>query len=104
MSAVERRSCINGAQHSCRPAERGRCSAATCNAMSMQTVVMACSLCAGLQGAAGPALLRSYDAERRPVALANTALSVANWHAAMRIPQVRVLRRTFSIDVVTGKQ
>ena len=50
---------------------------------------MACSTCAALQGATGPALLRSYDAERRPVARANTALSVANWRAAMRIPQVR---------------
>lgn len=52
------------------------------------TVLMACSLGAALQGAAGPALLASYNAERRPVARANTALSVANWRAAMRIPQV----------------
>ena len=48
-----------------------------------------CCARAALQGAAGPGLLRSYEAERRPVALANTALSVANWHAAMRIPQAR---------------
>ena len=52
------------------------------------TVLTACSACAALQGAAGPGLLASYNAERRPVALANTALSVANWRAAMRIPQV----------------
>lgn len=42
-----------------------------------------------LQGAAVPGLLASFEAERRPVALANTALSVANWHAAMRVPQAR---------------
>ena len=58
-----------------------------CNGLHA-TVLMACSACAALQGAAGPGLLRSYDAERRPIALANTALSVANWRAAMRIPQV----------------
>ncbi|KAK9846335.1 hypothetical protein WJX81_001811 [Elliptochloris bilobata] len=48
---------------------------------------LAWKLAAVLQGAAGPELLRSYGAERRPIALANTALSVANWRAAMRIPQ-----------------
>jgi hypothetical protein len=38
-------------------------------------------------GAAGDALLGSYTAERRPVALANTALSVANYWDAVRLPQ-----------------
>ncbi|KAK9819702.1 hypothetical protein WJX72_001426 [[Myrmecia] bisecta] len=38
-------------------------------------------------GHAGPGLLDSYEAERRPVALANTALSVANYEEAIRVPQ-----------------
>jgi 2-polyprenyl-6-methoxyphenol hydroxylase-like FAD-dependent oxidoreductase len=43
-------------------------------------------LAAVLQGAAGEGLLRSYQAERRPVAEANTALSVANWNEAVKVP------------------
>ena len=81
-----------GTQRMCRPVGWGRCGTGLwpCDAASIQCKILnPCSLCAALQGAAGPALLRSYDAERRPVALANTALSVANWRAAMRIPQVR---------------
>ena len=31
------------------------------------------------------ALLASYEAERRPVALVNTALSVRNWHDALKV-------------------
>jgi len=41
------------------------------------------SACAGR---AGPGLLATYEAERRPVALANTALSVANFRDAVRVP------------------
>ena len=40
-----------------------------------------------LKGQAGAGLLASYDAERRPVAHANGALSVANWHEAMTVPR-----------------
>ncbi len=39
-----------------------------------------------LNGTASERLLDSYHAERRPVALANTALSVANWQEAVRVP------------------
>ena len=38
-----------------------------------------------MQGHAPKQLLRSYEAERRPVAQANTALSVANWREAMKV-------------------
>jgi hypothetical protein len=40
-----------------------------------------------IKGLAAPSLLESYQAERRPVALANTALSVANWREATRVPE-----------------
>ncbi|KAI8463562.1 MAG: hypothetical protein J3K34DRAFT_526882, partial [Monoraphidium minutum] len=43
-------------------------------------------LAAVVRGAASPDLLASYEAERRPVALANTALSVKNWGEAVRVP------------------
>ena len=89
-SGVER--ATPGTQRMCRPVGWGRYGTGLwpCDAASAQcNILNPCSLCAALQGAAGPALLRSYDAERRPVALANTALSVANWRAAMRIPQAR---------------
>ena len=37
-------------------------------------------------GRAGRGLLATYEAERRPIALANTALSVANFRDAVRVP------------------
>ena len=40
-----------------------------------------------LKGQASAELLDSYQAERRPVALANSALSVANWQDAMTVPR-----------------
>ena len=40
-----------------------------------------------LGGQAGPQLLGSYGAERRPVALANTRLSVRNWQEATAVPR-----------------
>ena len=40
-----------------------------------------------IQGSAREALLDSYGAERRAIALANTALSVANWEEALRVPR-----------------
>ena len=40
-----------------------------------------------LKGQAGPQLLASYQAERQPVARANSALSMANWHDAMAVPR-----------------
>ncbi|GAX80176.1 hypothetical protein CEUSTIGMA_g7614.t1 [Chlamydomonas eustigma] len=49
---------------------------------------LAWKLAAVLKGSAGTRLLHSYEVERRPVALANTALSVANWEEAVRVPQV----------------
>lgn len=30
-------------------------------------------------------LLQSYEAERRPVAVANTALSIANWEETLKV-------------------
>lgn len=39
-----------------------------------------------LQGKADPRLLATYEHERRPVALANTALSVSNWQQALKVP------------------
>lgn len=47
---------------------------------------LAWKLAAVVHGAVPASLLRSYETERRPVALANTALSVANWHQAVRVP------------------
>lgn len=38
-------------------------------------------------GRAGRGLLDSYEAERRPVAVANTALSVANFHESLAVPR-----------------
>ena len=40
-----------------------------------------------LGGQAGPQLLGSYEAERRPVAQANTWLSVRNWQEATAVPR-----------------
>ena len=40
-----------------------------------------------LEGQASPGLLDSYQAERRPVAHANSALSLANWQEAMAVPR-----------------
>lgn len=40
-----------------------------------------------LGGQAGPQLLGSYEAERRPVAQANTQLSVRNWEEATEVPR-----------------
>jgi hypothetical protein len=48
---------------------------------------LAWKLAAVVSGAAGDRLIDSYEAERRPVALANTALSLANWRQAVRVPQ-----------------
>jgi 2-polyprenyl-6-methoxyphenol hydroxylase-like FAD-dependent oxidoreductase len=48
---------------------------------------LAWKLAAVLQGAASEQLLASYQDERRPVAEANTALSVANWNEAVKVPQ-----------------
>jgi hypothetical protein len=48
---------------------------------------LAWKLAAVLQGTAGEQLLASYQSERRPVAEANTALSVANWNEAVKVPQ-----------------
>ncbi|KAG2431150.1 hypothetical protein HXX76_009680 [Chlamydomonas incerta] len=47
---------------------------------------LAWKLAAVLRRLAAPQLLGSYQAERRPVALANTALSVRNWGEAARVP------------------
>ena len=49
---------------------------------------LAWKLAAVLKGAAAPKLLDSYQAERKPVAQANTDLSVANWHEAVKVPKV----------------
>lgn len=49
---------------------------------------LAWKLAAVLKGTASPKLLESYQAERKPVAQANTDLSVANWHEAVRVPRV----------------
>ncbi|KXZ42186.1 hypothetical protein GPECTOR_188g291 [Gonium pectorale] len=47
---------------------------------------LAWRLAAALRGLAGPELLSSYEAERRPVAQAACALSVRNWGEATRVP------------------
>lgn len=49
---------------------------------------LAWKLAAVLNGTASPKLLDSYQTERRPVAQANTDLSVANWHEAVKVPKV----------------
>lgn len=49
---------------------------------------LAWKLAAVLSGRSSPRLLTSYQAERQPVAQANTDLSVANWHEALKVPQV----------------
>lgn len=49
---------------------------------------LAWKLTAVLTGTAAPKLLDSYQAERKPVAQANTDLSVANWHEAVKVPKV----------------
>ena len=43
--------------------------------------------CAVLQGKAHASLLRTYEPERKAVALANTALSVTNWEQALKVPR-----------------
>lgn len=47
---------------------------------------LAWKLAGVITGALPEGLLASYEAERRPVALANTALSVRNWREAVRVP------------------
>lgn len=47
---------------------------------------MAWKLAAVLRGTAEPSLLDTYESERRPVAEANTALSITNWGEALRVP------------------
>ena len=49
---------------------------------------LAWKLAAVLKGSASRQLLASYQAERKPVAQANTDLSVANWHEAVQVPKV----------------
>ena len=49
---------------------------------------LAWKLAAVLKGTASSQLLDSYQAERRPVAQANTDLSVTNWHEAVKVPKV----------------
>jgi 2-polyprenyl-6-methoxyphenol hydroxylase-like FAD-dependent oxidoreductase len=49
---------------------------------------LAWKLAAVVRGAAPPALLATYEAERRPVAEANMRLSVANFYEALRVPQI----------------
>ncbi|KAL0022974.1 hypothetical protein WJX79_000687 [Trebouxia sp. C0005] len=49
---------------------------------------LAWKLAAVLNNTASPKLLDSYQAERKPVAQANTDLSVANWHEAVKVPKV----------------
>ncbi|DBA95796.1 TPA: hypothetical protein ACH3X1_001346 [Trebouxia sp. C0004] len=49
---------------------------------------LAWKLAAVLNNTASPKLLNSYQAERKPVAQANTDLSVANWHEAVKVPKV----------------
>ncbi|CAI5514369.1 unnamed protein product [Closterium sp. Naga37s-1] len=48
---------------------------------------LAWKLAALLQGTASPALLASYEAERRPVAVGNTHLSVSNFESALAVPR-----------------
>ncbi|CAI5974759.1 unnamed protein product [Closterium sp. NIES-64] len=48
---------------------------------------LAWKLAALLQGTASPALLASYEAERRPVAVENTHLSVSNFESALAVPR-----------------
>lgn len=49
---------------------------------------LAWKLAAVLSNTASSELLDSYQAERQPVAQANTDLSVANWHEAVKVPKV----------------
>jgi 2-polyprenyl-6-methoxyphenol hydroxylase-like FAD-dependent oxidoreductase len=46
---------------------------------------LAWKLACVLQGHAPPALLDTFQAERKPVAAANTALSMDNWHEALKV-------------------
>jgi len=48
---------------------------------------LAWKLAAVLKGKASPKLLQTYETERRPVALRNTALSVENFKAVLKIPK-----------------
>ncbi|KAA0056408.1 putative polyketide hydroxylase [Cucumis melo var. makuwa] len=47
---------------------------------------LAWKLAAVLQDIASPSILNTYEMERRPIALFNTALSVKNFKAAMEVP------------------
>jgi hypothetical protein len=48
---------------------------------------LAWKLAAVLHGAAARPLLSTYASERKPVAQANAALSISNWHEAVRVPK-----------------
>jgi hypothetical protein len=48
---------------------------------------LAWKLAAVLRGKAATPLLATYQTERRPVAQANAALSISNWHEAVRVPK-----------------
>ena len=67
---------------------------------------LAWKLAAVYKGTASPQLLDSYQAERHPVAQANTDLSVANWHEAVRVPRVLGLdpRAANLLNAVVGSK
>ncbi|ERN13654.1 hypothetical protein AMTR_s00049p00109360 [Amborella trichopoda] len=54
---------------------------------------------AGGFGVASPSILQTYETERRPIAKFNTALSVANYKAAMSIPSTLGLDPTMANTV-----
>lgn len=67
---------------------------------------LAWKLAAVLNNTASPKLLDSYQAERKPVAQANTDLSVANWHEAVKVPKVLGLdpRAANLLNAVVGSE
>jgi len=67
---------------------------------------LAWKLAAVLNNKASTKLLNSYQAERKPVAQANTDLSVANWHEAVKVPKVLGLdpRAANLLNAVVGSR
>lgn len=77
-----------------------------CTATLQDAHNLAWKLAAVHKGISSLQLLDSYQAERRPVAQANTDLSVANWHEAVKVPRILGLdpRAANLLNAVVGSK
>ncbi|XP_020091632.1 uncharacterized protein LOC109712456 isoform X3 [Ananas comosus] len=60
---------------------------------------LAWKICSLLSNISSPSILQTYETERRPIAISNTALSVENFKAAMSVPSALGLDPTIANSV-----